>query len=159
MEQNLCRYTKYLRKLDTANSILFRMEKWFLYTLLLCFCIRPLLPPVPSPMFQPSISSLPVFFALSSLISAVFDNTTFQSVPLSWRPVKCSRKPSLQSNQATKLRTAVSISILLHVRLWFNSARKTKVSYWKLRCLQPILSNADTLTRRRPGRSFIKLVT
>jgi hypothetical protein len=114
---------------------------------------------VPSPMFQPSISSLPVFFALSSFISAVFDSTSIQSVSLSWRPVKGSCKPSHQSNQATKLRTAVSVFFLLHVRLWFNSARKTKVSNWKLLCLQTILSNADTLTRRRPGRRFIKLVT
>jgi hypothetical protein len=83
---------------------------------LLCFWIH-LFRPSPSPMFQPSISSLPVFFALSSLISVVFDNTSIQSVSLSCRPVKCSWQPLHQSNQDTKLQTAVSISILLHVHL------------------------------------------
>lgn len=117
--------------------------------------------PAHSPMFQPSISSLPVFFALSPLISAVFDNTSIQSVSLSWRQVKCSCKPSHQSSQAMKLRTAVSISILLHVLHGCDLTvlEKRKVSDCKLLCLQTILPNADTLTRRRPERSCIKLLT
>ena len=106
---------KIFKKMKHRRVDFIQTGKMIFVHLVALFLYPSLSPPRSLSMFQPSISSLPVFFSLSSLISAVFDNTSIQSVSLSWRPVKCSCKPSHQSNQATKLRTAVSISILLHV--------------------------------------------